>query len=162
MKPYHQANDGQLKQVTRKVHPRTAWAANLPGAIASTVKKRKAPKKATVPEARIQDLVEQYLDALGIPYIHIPALLYTGAFANRSANGGLIGAMRHASQYVTGFPDIVAFHKEKKIFLPIELKTEIGKLSANQIKWKHAIDTQVCRSFEEAKKLIDNWRTESC
>lgn len=139
-----------------KIHPRDVGLAN-PRMIG---KKPKGRRKATTPEDTIQSLVEQYLNRQGIPFIRIPAYVLRAAFGWRpGVSGAELGAMREASGYLKGLPDVIAMDDRGRA-LPIELKTDAkaSKLSAAQRMWRAAIGTKEARSFEEAKRLIDEWR----
>lgn len=141
-----------------KIHPKDNPAFALPRNIAP--RGRKGPAKAKTPEAVTQELVEQYLDALGLPYVRIPAYVLKAAFGWRpNATGAELGVMRDASAYLKGLPDLIILDKTGRA-LAIELKTEAAqsKLSAAQRLWRAAIGTKEARSFEEAKAMIDEWR----
>ena len=139
-----------------KIHPKESPAFLLARNIAKN--RRKGPAKASTPEAVTQELVEQYLGHLGLPYIRIPAYVLRAAFGYRpGASGAELGAMREASAYLKGLPDLIVLDASG-CALSIELKTDTGKLSAAQRLWRTAIGTKTARSFEEAKALIDAWR----
>src|SRR6185437_11384201 len=94
-----------------------------------TTRKKAATRKAKVDEKTIQAQCEAYLDSLGIEYLHIPAFVLNSAFSfGQTPSGPAMGAMRLAKQYVTGFPDLCIFHPDRKRFIAVELKTEIGKM----------------------------------
>jgi len=98
-----------------------------------------------------QELTEQYLGVLGLPYVRIPAYVLKAAFGYRpGATGAELGAMRDASAYLKGLPDLIILDSAGRA-LAIELKTDTGKLSAAQRLWRAAIGTKTARSFEEAK-----------
>jgi len=111
--------------------------------------------KADVPEDTIQSFVEQYLDALHIPYLRIPAVVYAVVFGRKSRSGAELNALRDAKEKIGGFPDLLIMKDGR--YLPLELKTEIGKLNTAQKRWKYAIGTLVPRSFESARKIIDEF-----
>lgn len=140
-----------------KVHPKDNPAFLLARNIAK--KGRKRPAKASTPEAVTQELTEQYLGRLGLPYVRIPAYVLRAAFGYRpGASGADLGAMREASAYIKGLPDLIVLDANGRA-LPIELKTDTGKLTAAQRMWRTAIGTKTARSFEEAKAMIDAWRS---
>jgi hypothetical protein len=139
-----------------KIHPKDSPDFLLARNISPRSRKRAA--KASTPEAVIQDMVEQYMDARGIPYLHIPAFLLNAAFAMRGkVDGAVMGAMRNAAASVRGFPDVVGFNPRNFTYCPIELKTEIGKMTDSQEMWARAIGTKTCRSFDEARATLDTW-----
>lgn len=120
-------------------------------------KARKRPRKATTPEAVTQDLTEQYLDALGLPWFHLPAYVLRAAFGwSAHRTGPELGAMKEAAGIVRGLPDLLIFHPDGRC-LPLELKSDTGKLTAAQRMWRTAIGTREARTFEAAKEIIDAW-----
>jgi hypothetical protein len=123
-------------------------------------KARKAAPKATKPEAVLQRQVEAYCALVGLECFHIPEWVLNMAFGwNPNRTGPQINAMRNASQDIKGFPDCMIFDpKRQGLVLAGELKTEIGKVSAAQEKWRKVLGTRIWRSFEEAKADIDGWR----
>lgn len=139
-----------------KIHPRDVGLA-LPRILKP--KRQKGRSKASTPEEVTQDLVERYLDALGIPWFHMPPYILSAAFRRRPMSGAELGAAHRASEVVKGLPDLLIFSPTGK-FIAIELKTDAkaSKLSAAQRMWRSAIGTREARSFEEAKKIIDEWR----
>lgn len=118
-------------------------------------KKAKPAKRAKTPEAEIQAQVEAYLKVKGLAFFHIPDALLKAGFSHGSAvNFALI----NAAADVRGFPDLIIFDPARFGFvLPLELKTIVGSVNANQRAWKVQIGTKVCRSFDEAKTQIDLW-----
>lgn len=136
-----------------KIHPKDDPALLLARNIAPRGRKR--PAKASTPEAVTQDLTEQYLGRLGLPFVRIPAYVLAVVFRFRPGlSGAELGALREASHYLKGLPDLLVLYPSGR-FLALELKTETGKLSAAQRLWRTAIGTKVARSFEEAKAMID-------
>ncbi len=141
-----------------KIHPKDNPAFLLARNIAPRGRKR--PAKAKTPEAVTQELCEQYLGLLGIPYVRIPAYVLKAAFGWRpNATGAELGAMKESSHYLKGLPDLIILDAKGR-HLSIELKTEAAasKLTAAQRMWRAAIGTKEARSFEEAKAMIDAWR----
>ncbi len=133
---------------------------NLPGrfdglAIPTPGKKRKAVPRATRPEKQIQESVEAYLRLRGLAYFHLPDALLKAGFSHGAAiNFALINAARD----VRGFPDLLVFDERRQgEVLCVELKTETGKMSVNQREWQRILGTKLCRGFEEAKTVIDEW-----
>ncbi|MDQ2999901.1 MAG: hypothetical protein M3Y08_01370 [Fibrobacterota bacterium] len=138
-----------------KTHPRDNPAFLLARSLKP--KGRKRVKKAVTPEAVTQDLTEQYLDALGLPWFHLPAFVLRAAFGwNPHRSGAELGAMSQAAGIVRGLPDLLIFQAGR--CLPLELKADNGKMTAAQRMWRAAIGTQEARSFEAAKAIIDAWR----
>jgi len=124
-------------------------------AIKAPVKKRKPTKRAKTPEATIQAQVEGYLRLRHLAWFHIPDALLKAGFAQGASQDW---ALVNAAAEVRGLPDLLIFDPAHfGVFLPMELKTEIGKLNANQRAWKVVLGTRVCRSFEEARAEIDRW-----
>ncbi len=123
---------------------------------------RKAPKrkvKATTPEAVIQRQVENYCALVHLECFHMPEIMMTSTFKPRGCTGAELGALHDASQMVTGLPDCLIFDpKRQGLILPLELKTEIGKMSPAQKRWLRVLGTKVPRSFDAARAEIDAWR----
>lgn len=140
-----------------KIHPRDIGLA-LPRILKP--KRQKGRSKASTPEDSTQELVEQYLDAVGLWWFHMPKYVLRAAFGRRAASGAELGAMSRAAEQVRGLPDLIIWDGKGRA-LNIELKTDAkaSKLSAAQRMWRAAIGTQEARSFEEAKKIIDEWKT---
>ena len=131
-----------------------AYLKNLPGTIPRIKKVKKAPAKVTMKEKQLQSIVEQYLDALGLAYFRIPDQVLK---ALRWSAGPGIG--RLVSEYFAGWPDLMIF-KGKGVelrCLPLELKTEAGKMSQGQVKIQAKIGTLVAYGRDEAKVIIDEW-----
>ena len=142
---------GAGRDVT-SIHPRDVGLAN-PRRLG---KPRRAGKPSDPPEATIQAHAEAYADLLGIPRLHIPAILLRAAFAPHGASGGELWALRNAAAEVGGFPDLVLFRGGR--FLAMEFKRGSNKMTASQRRWADALGTIECRSFEAAKAEIDRWR----
>lgn len=122
------------------------------------LKRRKSEIKASKPEAVAQRQVEAYLAIRGLYAFHMPEFLLNAAFRNRNISGAELGAAKRAADKVRGLPDLLIFDpKRPGLILSLELKTEIGKLTASQKHWMTILGTTVCRSFESAKQVIDNW-----
>lgn len=135
-----------------RIHPKDIGLANP-----RILKDKKQKLKSTVPEDVIQSMVESYLDHIHLQYIHMPKYVMRAAFAYRpNATPATLGAMKNASAYLKGLPDLIVLHPSG-YFLPLELKTETGKLSASQRMWREHIRTKTERSFEGARDLIDIW-----
>jgi hypothetical protein len=107
-------------------------------------------------EENIQINFVKYLDNLplntNIIYSMIPNDTFTSSInqKNRNMYMGLRG----------GLPDMFLIVRNKPFF--IEFKTSIGRLSIKQEKWinkiqQASINVYVCRSTEEAIKVIDNY-----
>ena len=142
-----------------KVHPKDSKDFLLARNIAP--RGRAGCAKASTPEAVTQDLTEQYLDALGLQYVRIPAYVLRAAFGYRpGASGAELGAMAAASSYLKGLPDLIVLSPTGR-FLALELKTDAkaSKMTAAQRMWRAGIGTREARSFEEAKRIIDAWWT---
>ena len=148
-----------------KANPRFAMLHGIEGAqtgLAQRPQGKRAPRKAKTPEEVTQRMTERYLDALGLKWFHMPPYILRAAFAQRRASGAELGAMAGAAAIVRGLPDLLIWDGAGRC-LPIELKTEAkaSKLSASQRMWRAAIGTREARSFEEAKAIIDAWRSEA-
>ena len=126
---------------------------------ARTIKPKRKSKKARTPEDIIQAQAEEYMDRLSISYVRIPNAVYRLLFAFKiGLSGREIGERKRISDYLKGLPDLICLRKGR--YLAVELKTDTGKLSAKQKLWRVSIGTEVCRSFEEFRELVDKWRDE--
>ena len=105
-------------------------------------------------ESSEQIAVVEYCDLRGIPIIHI---------ANESKRSKTYGAQLKRMGMRKGFPDLfvpVALNGYHGLF--IEMKSDSGKLSEKQREWLMTLTKQgylcrVCRSFEAATALINNY-----
>lgn len=124
-----------------------------------TLKRKKSAKRASKPESVTQELVEVYCHAIGLETFHMPAYVLNAAFGWKpNRTGAEFHAMKEASQEVKGLPDLLIFDSKRPgRLIAIELKTEIGKMTAFQKIWQQRLGTTLCRSFESAKQAIDNW-----
>lgn len=107
-------------------------------------------------EANIQEAVINYINA------QYPRLLYC------ASAGGVRTSIKQAIRmkrtgYVKGFPDIFIYNAKGPYFgLAIEMKTAKGVMSQSQKEWQqklidngyHAV---TCKSFDEAKQVIDDY-----
>ena len=153
------------KAIPRKAKPVKQGKINpkdIDLAFPRTLKARKPAPKATKPEAVTQRLVEEYCERLGLQTLHMPEILLRNTFARgRVVSGAEIGAMVRASDEVGGLPDLLIFDPRRHgLILCIELKTEVGKLKPRQKNWKATTGAKLCRSFEEARAVIDAWMGE--
>ena len=119
-------------------------------------KKKSGYKKAKTPEKVIQSQVERYLELLGVVAVRIPDSLYRSIYANQSVP---IHIKSVIAQSIAGLPDLMIpkITESGTMILPLELKTESGKLGPKQIKWQRHLGTVVAHSFEQAKTLIDEF-----
>lgn len=150
-----------------RIHPRFALLAGVEGTQAAMAqrpqgKAQRTRRKARTPEQAIQDQTEAYLDLLGLKWFHMPPYILRAAFGAARHSGAELGAMARAAAIVRGLPDLLIWDGKGRC-LPIELKTEAkaSKLTAAQRLWRAAIGTHECRSFEEAKAVIDTWRAKA-
>jgi len=125
---------------------------------AKKAKKRQAAKKVTMKECDLQAMAEEYLDVMHVAYIRIPDSLYAAIY-NTSINARTKGFI---SGYLKGLPDLTIFHPTRKIgpypaVLPLEIKTEAGKLSKSQVDWQDKINTIVTKGWDETKQAIDDF-----
>lgn len=116
--------------------------------------KRKIKAISNTPEAQLQAKVEKYLELHQIRYLHIPDRVYRMcAFASKTP----IHVKQELSYYLKGVPDLLIFQDDRCLIL--ELKTEKGKVRQPQKAWLKGIKHYVPRSFIEAMKIINDWRT---
>ncbi len=143
-----------------KAIPRLALLHGLPGTQTEAAKRpagKQGLAKAKTSEEAIQASVEAYLDRLALPWFHLPPYVLRAAFGWGRHSGPELGAMSRAAAIVRGLPDLLIWDGKGRC-LAIELKTATGKLTAAQKAFRAAIGTQVARSFDEAKGIIDAWR----
>lgn len=121
--------------------------------------RKKLKKKSTIPEAVIQRQVDEYLALLGVRPIRIPDSLYRSIYAQKSVP---IHVKANIAKHIAGLPDLLIPRLTDKglMILPLELKTESGKLGPKQVKWQQTLGTKVAHSFDEAKELIDEFLKE--
>ena len=128
----------------------------------STPRKKKAHKTGPKEEV-IQSEVEGYLNLKGIQFIHIPDVVYRLCAPYSPIK---IWEKKVISEYLRGIPDLLIFKKEMfndktpcidNSCLMLELKRKGGKAGQAQRAWHRGLIVHVPQSFEEAKKLIDNW-----
>lgn len=107
-------------------------------------------------EALSQEAVINYINA------QYPGTLYC------ASAGGMRTSLRQAIKmkktgYVKGFPDIFIYEPKGPWHgLAIEMKTAKGVMSQSQKDWQHKLITNnyyacTCKSFDEAKKVIDDY-----
>ena len=117
-------------------------------------RKRKKPKRPTgPPELTIQSGVEEYLNKLGVRYIHIPDCVYRMCAPHSKTP---IWVKKEISHYLKGVPDLMIFEDRKCLIL--EIKRKNGRLRQPQKNWLKGIDHHVPDSIDEAVWVINNWR----
>lgn len=106
--------------------------------------------KIKIPEREIQKTIIDYLSVMekmgGLYFVRV------GSGAIHTAEG------RYFKSGKAGAPDIIVLYKGK--YVALEVKTESGKLSSDQLKTKEMIikcggDYQVVRSLDDVFKLIN-------
>ena len=114
----------------------------------------------TEKESDLQKRTEVYLDLRGAPYIRLPDTLLSGVFANPHISPQ---NKKFISSFIKGLPDLVVFHPRMiikgkyRVTLPIELKTERGKMSPSQKDWQKVIGTIELKGWEAIKKELDEF-----
>lgn len=112
-------------------------------------------RRARKPESELQELCEKYAELRGVEPFHLPQILLNNAFSRRAVSGGEIWALREAASRVKGLPDLILFYKGH--YRMVELKTEIGKLSHDQMRWLDRHPGICVRSFEDFKEYLDGF-----
>ena len=118
------------------------------------IRKRQPKKtvKVRMPEKDIQGMAEELCMALGIRFFRIP--------------DKLLGFLRmyaptwvrvFTARYLAGVPDLMLFkpfevNRNEVLFL--EIKTEAGKLSLNQLKWHSGLSVSVTYGWEQTEKVM--------
>lgn len=123
-------------------------------------KRKKALPKVTEKESSIQRKIEKYLDLRQVAYIRLPGSLMNEIFGRFSRADSRDKAF--ISNYLKGLPDLTIFHPTKKIgpysiVLPLELKTERGKLTTSQMYWQRKCGTIVTRGWKETLAEVDKF-----
>ena len=130
----------------------------LKGTIPRTIKDKpsKGKKAAKTPERALQSAVEHYLDLRGVYFIRIPDSVYNFLYARGSVP---IHIKVLIARYLSGAPDITALITEGGVCraLPLELKSDVGKMSEKQLEVQGQIGTVLVRDFDTAKRLIDDF-----
>jgi len=107
--------------------------------------------KVTNPEKEIQAFAEQLLAMYDVPFVRVPDSILKGFFCSQSIP---IWTKRHVKEYLSGLPDLILFNPDKGTYKAIEIKTEKGRLSAHQERWKKKLNTTVTMGWEATKHEI--------
>lgn len=104
-------------------------------------------------ENELQKAAEQYLALKKIRYIHLPK----GAqrFLWNKKYGIPVQVAAEASRALKGVPDLVIFGRDNT-FLLIELKSETGKPTPEQLGWMD-YGLMIVRDFDTFQEIIDSW-----
>lgn len=116
-------------------------------------RKNRNSKKSRVPENVLQQQAEQLLDNMGIVYIRIPDQVYKLCSPRSSVPAW---GKQLISKYLKGLPDLTLLFQSGR-FKCIELKTNIGKLSIGQKRFKNIVGVdnyKIVRSLEELKNIV--------
>ena len=119
--------------------------------------RRRKPNRPTGPaEATIQAQVELYLRLKQVPFIRLPDALMRGIFASYHIP---VHQKKIIAEYLRGLPDVMVLKPDGRYckMLPLELKTEVGKLTQSQKHWQTKINTIVVRNVKDACAEIDNF-----
>lgn len=105
-------------------------------------------------EDKLQVSVAKYLDCKKVVWCHV---------ANERKTSFQAGKRMKSKGVKSGVPDCLIFNSNNTYNgLAIELKIKPNKATANQIEWLNKLKKEgwcigVCYSFEEARKLIDDY-----
>jgi len=107
-------------------------------------------------EKDLQDLVDGFLDRLGHEYIRIPSTMFNAIYAmGKSVPASVTSEI---SNRVGGLPDniITAGIMGTPFFLgmALELKSDSGKMSKKQLRWKRILNTTEIKRIEEVRDLV--------
>jgi len=128
---------------------------SLPGFIDTSKKRRKkAVEGFRGKERDLQSMCEQYLELNRIMYFHLPDHLMQYFFGPAIHNIP-IEIRREVKEYLVDWMDLIMFDKGR--YLAVELKTATGKLTRGQKIRLDALGGHVIRSFDDFKKLVDDW-----
>lgn len=114
---------------------------------------RRLSKAAATPERDIQLQAEALLSSLGVVYIHIPDAVYRLIHSPVVS----IGQKMQIASALAGFPDIIIPAQKGYEAHNIELKTEKGKLSTGQVRFRDSVGVDnytVCRSVDDVLKVL--------
>jgi len=127
--------------------------------VAFPKKKRiKKHKRASNPESELQHVVNIKLEGMGLPYLRIPDSLLRVMFSDRFHIPNHIRA--EVSESIGGLPDNMVIqgfeHNDFYFWLvcPIELKTEIGKLTPRQKERMRETPFNIIKTQKDFDKLI--------
>ena len=114
---------------------------------------------AKVSEAALQAQCEQYLDACGLRWFHVPAAVgRVCAMESRVS----IGEKREVADYLKGVPDLLIFseHDGGKFTraLLVELKVGDNTMSAGQRLWAAGTNVNEVRTFDAFCALVEEFR----
>jgi len=115
-------------------------------------------RKAKTPEDIIQGVVDTLLDLYHVPYLRLPANLFRGLFGNPQIP---IWTKKHLKLAIAGWPDNMAFlplDDKYCLCCMIENKSDIGKLHGMQKIRSKELPFNICRTQEDALKLIDEFK----
>lgn len=123
-------------------------------AVPKSTRKRQPKKTIAVamPEKDLQVMAEELCNALGIRFFRIPDKLL--GFLRMHAP---IWVRVFTARYLSGVPDMMLFktfdvNRNEVLFL--EIKTEAGKLSLNQLKWHSGLNVYVTYGWKQTEKVI--------
>ena len=108
-------------------------------------------------EEALQEQCEQYLDARGLQWIHIPASALRVCSWDSPAT---IGQKREVSDYLKGVPDLMVFapraaERTTTTALLVELKVGRNKRTQAQERWAAQTNVCECRDFDTFRGLVD-------
>jgi hypothetical protein len=119
---------------------------------------KNSPRRASArlsPELELQKLCEKYLKKAGIRFIRIPDSLW--AFINGKFCPKWLKIF--CASYLAGLPDLTILGREKVLY--VELKAKKGVLTESQKTFAQEFPLCVCRTFEEFRGAVDEWRAKS-
>ena len=123
-----------------------------PGVVAAGTA-RPPPESGPFPVEAVSAL-RDHATALGIFTWHQPEWLLEAAFTRVRTDEAL--SAREAAEEIRGMPDLILFYRGN--FMAIETKTELGKLTTSQRKWKDWLNGLVIVDVEEGIQAISEWK----
>jgi hypothetical protein len=109
-------------------------------------------------EDSLQAMCEQYLDLLGLRWVHIPRGALTICSWQSSAH---VAAKRAVSDYLKGIPDLLIFgpYTGGKYTQALLVELKIGKNTRThaQKEWARLTNVHEVRDFDTFKGLVDGF-----
>lgn len=122
-------------------------------------RKRDPSKPLDVREDDLQAMAEQYLDARGLQWLHIPPSALRACAVGSATS---IGQKREIADYLKGVPDLLIFGPavegvEWVRALCVELKVGGNKMSGGQRRWAAGTRVHECRDIEAFVAMVERF-----
>lgn len=113
--------------------------------------------KLTNPEKVVQGMAEEYLATrYNSRPIRLPDSLLRIFFTSHAIPAH---QKKIVSGYLKGLPDLIIPRRigSHTVILPLEIKTEVGKVTKEQLDWGEVLGTKVAYGWDDVKKTIDEF-----